>query len=313
MRWLFIISLFIISCKNSDAPSVNNEIPVQAHNNEGFIHVSNSELYYKSFGEGEPIIVIHGGPVLDHSYLVPQLESLAENHRLIFYDQRACGKSPADQLPSHMSLDTFVEDIERIRLHLDLGKINILAHSWGGLLGMKYVAKYGDKNVDKLILSNSIPPSSSKWSEEERLLATRVSRADSLQRSQLLGSEAFETNPASVIHDIMMLSFKIQFSDTTKLGNLALNIPEDFMKRSQTFQNMGRYLAQYDLTEDLRNTTNKTKVIYGDYEPAAKYAQASFIDVMPDAELLIIRDCGHFPFVEQEQIYKDAILSFLKS
>ncbi|NVK84490.1 MAG: hypothetical protein HWE21_09215, partial [Cytophagia bacterium] len=78
---------------------------------EGFMTINESEVYYKTMGEGEPLLVIHGGPVLDHSYFLPHLESLAKDYELIFYDQRASGRSSVEIDSATMNLAGFVEDI----------------------------------------------------------------------------------------------------------------------------------------------------------------------------------------------------------
>ncbi len=63
---------------------------------EGFVPVKGASLYYKMTGTGEPIVLLHGGPGLDHSYFLPQMEILSGNHRLIYFDQRASGQSSVD-------------------------------------------------------------------------------------------------------------------------------------------------------------------------------------------------------------------------
>src|SRR6478609_303987 len=100
---------------------------------EKLLKVNGTTLYVKVLGKGSPIIVVHGGPGLNHSYFLPHLNSLAATHQLIFYDQRACGKSSVDLDSTQMNLDWFVRDIEGIRKELKLGKVTILAHSWGGI------------------------------------------------------------------------------------------------------------------------------------------------------------------------------------
>src|SRR5258707_6691765 len=62
---------------------------------DGMLDVNGTSLYYHTIGKGEPVIVIHGGPVLGKSYLFEHLKKISENHLLIFYDQRMSGKSTA--------------------------------------------------------------------------------------------------------------------------------------------------------------------------------------------------------------------------
>ncbi|MDX1671423.1 MAG: alpha/beta fold hydrolase, partial [Balneolaceae bacterium] len=148
---------------------------------EGFITVNDTDLYYKRMGSGPPVIVVHGGPLLDHGYLVDPLKPLAGDYELVFYDQRLSGRSSADSDSTYNRLDTFVEDIEELRATLELGRVHLIAHSWGGLLAMKYALHYPG-NLRKLILLNSMPASTELWNREEMMLAERMTRSDSLAR-----------------------------------------------------------------------------------------------------------------------------------
>lgn len=55
---------------------------------EGYVPVENAVLYYREIGQGQPIIVLHGGPTFDHNYLLPDMDHLSDSFRLIYYDQR---------------------------------------------------------------------------------------------------------------------------------------------------------------------------------------------------------------------------------
>ncbi len=61
---------------------------------EARVPVGKVPLYSREIGQGQPIIVLHGGPDFDSSYLLPDLDRLAHSFRLIYYDQRGRGKSP---------------------------------------------------------------------------------------------------------------------------------------------------------------------------------------------------------------------------
>ncbi len=61
---------------------------------ESRITVGNAALYAREVGRGTPIIVLHGGPDFDHSYLVPELDHLSDSFHLIYYDQRGVADPP---------------------------------------------------------------------------------------------------------------------------------------------------------------------------------------------------------------------------
>jgi proline iminopeptidase len=60
---------------------------------EGLKKINGTSLFVSVKGSGEPLLIIHGGPGLNHSYFLPFLQGLEKNLRVIYYDQRACGRS----------------------------------------------------------------------------------------------------------------------------------------------------------------------------------------------------------------------------
>lgn len=88
-------------------------------------------------------------------------------------------------------MKNLVDDIEAIRQKLQLKKIHVLGHSWGGFLAVKYAAAYPE-NVNRILLSDPMPPSTTVWQAEEQELAKRITHYDSLQRSLILNSEAMK-------------------------------------------------------------------------------------------------------------------------
>lgn len=283
----------------------------QKENKEGHKSINGTEIYYKRMGAGEPLVVIHGGPVLDHSYLLPYLEPLADQNELIFFDQRLSGRSSADVDSSEVTLNNMIEDIEELRKALDLDKIHILGHSWGGLLAMKYAIKYPD-NMRKLALSNPMPASAGLWQQEQIELSKRMTAADRKARQEVLNSEAYKANSSEAIEKLLLLSFENQFHDTTFIDSLDLFIPDDYKKRSRKFGYLMTDLRKYDLHSQLSELKVPTLVIYGADEPAADLSGKKLDKIMPDSKLKIIEESGHFPFIEKSDSFLSSIRNFLK-
>ena len=126
---------------------------------EFLIPVKGGKIYCHVIGSGEPIVIVHGGPGMEHTYFLPQLNSLANKYRLIFYDQRGSGRSPVDVDPSTMTMDQFVDDLDSIRSFFKMDKMNLMGHSFGGLIAMRYAVKFPD-HLNRLILMNTTPQSS---------------------------------------------------------------------------------------------------------------------------------------------------------
>lgn len=275
------------------------------------IDLNGTQLFVHVIGTGEPMIIIHGGPVLDHSYMLKRFGPLAEDHTLYFYDQRLSGRSSAKVDTSNVNMNIFIEDIEALRKHFGLESAHILGHSWGGLLAMKYAIAY-PSHTKTLILSNSMPPSTELWQEEQAVLAKQLTSQDSLARQELMQSELFKEKPSEAIEKLLLLSFKNQFYDTTLIDRLELYVPQDYMVRSQLFGNLMPYLSSYDLKAQLNKLDIPTLIIYGSAEPGASLSGPVLQNQIPESELNIIEQSGHFPFIEKPEEFFDLLKAFLK-
>ncbi len=300
LYFLFALLLCISACDQKPLPL-----------KDGFMIINGSDVYYKTIGEGEPLLVIHGGPVLDHSYFLPHLESLAKDYQLIFYDQRACGKSSIEIDSATMNLAGFVDDIEQIRQKLGFEKLNVLGHSWGGLVAMKYAVAHNDK-IDRLILSNSMAPSSLDWQKENLEAAKNIDPDDQRRLDNIVSSGLIRSaNATPYIKEMMLLSFKSQMFDRTNIDQLDLFIPNDFQQRSAVFGLLSPDLASYNLYTDLKKVTVPTLIIFGESEVAVKLHAQKMTDAFPNAQLSVISSSGHFPFIENRKTFVKVVNKFL--
>ena len=277
---------------------------------EGLLSINGTELFVNRMGSGDPIVVIHGGPVLEHGYLLPHLAPLAESNELIYYDQRLSGRSAPTVDSNTVRIATFVEDIEALRVRLDLGRIHLMAHSWGGLLAQHYAVAYGD-NLRSLILLNSMSASSRLWQEEEISLARRDTPADSAARQTILDSEAFAARAPEAIAALLRVSFRPQFYDPSFTDQLVLYVPDDYAERSRQFGFMMVDLTEYDLHEALNGVTTPTLLVYGADEPGATLGGAALHESLQHSTLVTIGKAGHFPFIEQPEEFFTQVRAFL--
>ena len=98
----------------------------------------------------ETIVILHGGPAVEHSYLRPEWDTLSSVSRIFYYDQRGCGKS--DTAQSYTWID-HVQDLKRIKETLSKNdKIILAGSSWGAELALLYSIYYPD-DLKALILS----------------------------------------------------------------------------------------------------------------------------------------------------------------
>ncbi len=112
---------------------------------------SNAKIYFKEYGKGETLLVLRGGPGVDHKYMyMLGLKNLSKHYRVIFVDQRGNGKSKITDYDT-LNFDCFTSDLENLRKHLKINKWTIVGHSFGGFVALEYAIRYTE-HLSKLVL-----------------------------------------------------------------------------------------------------------------------------------------------------------------
>lgn len=119
-----------------------------------------------------PLLCLHGGPGMPSDALEP-LEALAREGRpVVMYDQIGCGRSDRPRDPSLWRLETFVDEVARVRQSLGLERVHVVGWSWGGMLALESVLR-DPSGVVSLTLA-SAPASAPLWSAELRRLRDQL-------------------------------------------------------------------------------------------------------------------------------------------
>lgn len=279
---------------------------------EGFIELKNAKLFYREEGGGSPLIVLHGGPGLAQDYLLPALYKLADHHRVIFYDQRGCGQSTGIINDQTMTIEQYVADLDSVRKALKLEKISLLGHSWGGFLAMQYAIAHPE-HVDKLILSNSCPASFDEYAcfaeEWVHLMKPFKDEMDAIQQTK----EYEEGNP-EVVEQFFRIMFRAYCYNPKKADLLNLlktaNQNVNGAKILETV-NHNVFGKPFNLHPALTNLKVQTLVIHGDHDPVPPSAALNIHDSIPGSKYILMKQCGHFPYVEDPATYFKHLNEFL--
>ena len=116
----------------------------------------NYQLYYEDFGQGQPIILIHGWPLSGKSWEAQIPVLLELGYRVISYDRRGFGKS--SPTADGYDYDALTADLHELIIELELKNVILLGFSMGGGEVVRYLTNYGSENVDKVGLISSIIP-----------------------------------------------------------------------------------------------------------------------------------------------------------
>jgi pimeloyl-ACP methyl ester carboxylesterase len=138
-------------------------------------------LYVKVIGNGYPLVLMHGGPGLDHTSLLP-LKPLANQFTLIFYDHRCNGRSTGPEVTS-MTWENLTADADALRQALGFEKWAVFGHSFGGNVALEYALRY-PQNISRLIL---VDTGGDQWwvsQNAPELLAKRGYSASTVQAAR---------------------------------------------------------------------------------------------------------------------------------
>jgi proline iminopeptidase len=195
------------------------------------VPTNGSRLYYRAVGEGQPIIVLHGGPDFDHHYLLPEMDRLADSFRLIYYDQRGRGRSAGKVEPDEVSIDSEIADLDSVRRHFGLDSVAVLGHSWGGVLAMEYAARHPDR-VSHLILVNTAPASAEDFVVfREHLRRTRP--AGDVERMQEIASSArYQAGDLEAEAEYYRIHYRVTLREPERLEKLIGRLRTQFTEES---------------------------------------------------------------------------------
>ncbi len=114
-----------------------------------FVAAPWGNIWVEIEGQGDPVFMINGGPLLDHRYFHPFLSSLADNFTVVYIDLpgRFMSDYPKDSI---VGLERDIEAIEVVRQHLGFSCVNLIGHSFGGYTSIAYALRYCE-NVSKII------------------------------------------------------------------------------------------------------------------------------------------------------------------
>lgn len=300
--------------------SINaEELTAKTHVNEGiiegFIPVKDGKVFYRKFGNGIPLIVLHGGPGLSQDYLLPQLYKLSENNLVVFYDQRGSGRSLETKLDEkHINIDQFVEDLETLRTSLGFDKFILMGHSWGGLLAMQYAVDH-QENLIGLILLNTAPADykGQKAFIDEFGLRTKNIHNDI---KPFFSYEDFKGLNATQISDLYRKLFSVYVYKPDDVKKLSLNF--DVASAQSGFKVMEEMSKTYwlqpnvNLFPSLKKLVVPTFILHGKQDIVPAWTAQEIKDAIPQSEIVVLDHCDHFPYIEQPSQFFIELNKFLR-
>ncbi|MEW6194962.1 MAG: proline iminopeptidase-family hydrolase [Bacteroidota bacterium] len=279
---------------------------------EAIKKINGADIFIRTAGSGEPLVIVHGGPGLGHDYLYDSFNQLSDRYKLIFYDQRGCGKSEEFKEEKPVTIDTMVEDLEAIREEFNIDKMNLVGQSWGATIALNYIFKYPGK-VKNLILLEPAPGSSEYIQQIQQTIMKRLSKDEMERLTQIARSPEFKTNP-EVFKEFMSIRMNTYFFDSSAAKKKKFDyFDNDRVKKFfSSSANFGPYLISFNLYEKMKTINCPTLIIHGDYDVIPNESIERMGKEIKGSEVHIVKDCGHFVHIEKPDIYFNTIHAFLE-
>ena len=269
------------------------------------------------------VLLLHGGPGATHEYF-ESADSYFPNAEVeyYYYDQLGSGNSDNPEDERLWDLDRFVDEVEQVRLALDLDASNfvLLGHSWGGILGMEYALKY-QENLKGLVISNMVAsaPEYMKYAQEvlgpqlpsevlEELQAFEV--AGDYTNPRYLGLIEEHYYPEHVLRRPLAEwpePVNRSFSKLNYPLYLKLQGPSEFgMVGDATLKN-------WDRTADLHRIEVPSLSIGAQYDTMDPEAMRAIADSVQNGTFLYCSEGGHMTMYDDADTYFNGIIDFLKT
>ncbi|MDB4533355.1 alpha/beta fold hydrolase [Vicingaceae bacterium] len=276
------------------------------------IAINGVNHFISKMGEGEPLLVLHGGPGLFHNYLVPHFKNLAKEYQIIFYDQRGCGNTDFPTDTSSINLQTYIEDLEAIRTHLKIEKLNLVGHSWGSLLAINYAKKY-NTNIKRLVLISPAPGNSNYFDATFSNMQKKRTEEDTKNLVQTMMSPEFEKRNEESFKKAILLGDKVNLVNQEKITELYKPMTFDKDKADNLMlvnSLLEKTYFNLNIIEGLESVTIPSLIIVGDLDNVPFASTQLIHENLNNSKLEVIKKSCHYPFFESPKEFNKIMKNF---
>jgi len=279
--------------------------------NTGYITTDDGvRLFYQRVGTGKAVLLVPNGPPW-----IKDFTRFARNRTIVFYDARNRGQSDYLTDPTKLvrGVDNDVDDMETVRRHFGVNRVDIFGHSYLGVAVILYAMKYGD-HVNRVVQVGTPPPDGAKQYPPE------LTGADDLFRDVLSKFEALRLNPPSgdpeqrcrAAWSVLRQIYVVDPADVEKL--------EGWQRcHLETERTAATYATKYLLpsirpvtARDLSGVTMPVLVVHGTKDRSGPYGGGrDWAAMLPNARLVTVENAGHMPWIEKPGVVFDALQTFL--
>jgi len=262
------------------------------------------EMFVEEVGSGLPLIVLHGGPGLDHTMFRPWLDPLGDELRLLYVDERGQGQSERVD-PETLSLEVFARDVDLLAEALELDRFALLGHSFGAIVTTWHATEVG--TAAAYVISGGGDASEPLLADVEASLEAMGERgrpiAESWEHEQTVETDA-------ELKELLRVQMPFHFHGEPPPGYGEETVASPEVLRH--FAKIG--YGDFDYRPRLAAVRRPTLVLVGEHDRTTTTRAARVLhEGIEGSELAVVPNAGHMSFVEAQDRYLDTVRSFLRA
>jgi len=295
---------------------------VNSTQGEHTVHVDGLDLWYRVRGKGPVLVVQPPGWGIGVEVYEQTFSPLERDFTLVYFDPRGSGKSQAPANATDLNVGCFVEDLEALRVHLGLDSFALLGHSHGGLIALNYAITY-QRYLSHLLpveaqLVGDLKHGRDVQNEEQRIFSELVkdaSFAEAMKFFQAAGSfgALFQLKSDSEFSTFLARIMPLYLKNSDHAPNLQEYVRTHKLSLTALIETASSD-ERFPVADRLETIKVPTLILNGRYDIFCTAARASIVqERIPGSKLAVFENSGHFPWVEEPDVFFATVTSFLNS
>jgi proline iminopeptidase len=276
---------------------------------EVFFDVEGARLVAEGVGlqDRPTLVVLHGGPGFDHAYFKPFLSELSDTCQLVYVDLRGQGRSGRPPVET-CTLEQMADDIASLCDALAIERPIVLGHSAGGFVALTLAVRHPQLAAGFILVDTAA--ATAAMSDSMSRLEQRCG-AEARAAAERMFSGDF-SEPA--MDDFLRLVFPAYLADQSKMPIVGPAVGRSAFNPEVAAFYFSQRAPLYDVRDKLPGIGQPSLVVVGDRDwltPPA--ASEDIVHRLPNAELRVLPNAGHFAFIEQPKLFADAVRQFARA